>query len=65
VSEDSGCLDVSDATSKFPLSRTHFNVNKFGTPTEKDFETVSEVMKNMIMASPGLMLARSQCNQTP
>ena len=61
VSESSGCLDLSDATSKFSLSRTHFDMNKFGKPTEEDFETVSDVVKDMIKASPDLMLARSQC----
>ena len=63
VSESSGCLDLSDATSKYSLSRTHFDMNKFGKPTEEDFETVSDVAKKMIKASHGLMLARSQCNQ--
>lgn len=62
VSESSGCLDLSDATIKHSLSRTHFDMNKFGRPTEEDFETVSDVVKDMIKASPGLMLARSQCN---
>ncbi len=62
VSESSGCLDLSDATNKFSLSRTHFDMNKFGKPTEEDFETVSEVVKGMIKASSNLMLARSQCN---
>jgi hypothetical protein len=62
VSESSGCLDLSDATSKFSLSRTHFNMNKFGRPTEEDFEIVCEVAKGMIKATPSLMLARSQCN---
>ena len=62
VSEASGCLDLSHATSKFSLSRTHFDMNKFGKPTEEDFETVSEVVKGMIQASPQLVLARSQCN---
>ena len=65
VSESSGCLDLSDATSKFSLSRTHFDMNKFGKPTEEDFETVSDVVKGMVKASPGLMLARSQCNYNP
>jgi hypothetical protein len=62
VSEGSGCLDLSDATSKFSLSRTHFDMNKFGRPTEEDFETVRDVIRNMILASPALVLARSQCN---
>lgn len=62
VSESSGCLDLADATSKWPLSRTHFDMNKFGRPTEEDFRIVSKVVKDMIKASPGLLLARSQCN---
>jgi hypothetical protein len=61
VSESSGCLDLSDATSKYSLSRSHFDMNKFGKSTEEDFETVGDVLKEMIGASPGLMLARSQC----
>ncbi|KAF2474772.1 uncharacterized protein BDR25DRAFT_255199 [Lindgomyces ingoldianus] len=62
VSESSGCLDLSDATNKFSLSRSHFDMNKFGKPTEEDFETVGEVVRDMIRASPKLLLARSQCN---
>lgn len=59
VSESSGSLDVADGTSKFSLSRTHFNMNKFGKATEEDFETVIYVIKKMIEASHGLTLARS------
>jgi len=51
VSESSGCLDLSDATSKYSLSRTHFDMNKFGRPTEEDFETVCEVIETMLQAS--------------
>ena len=62
MSESSGCLDLSYGTSKFSLSRTHFDMNKFGKPTEEDFETVAEVMQSMVEASPRLLWARSQCN---
>lgn len=62
VNESSGCLDISDATSKSSLSRTHFDMNKFGRPTEEDFEIVRDVVKDMVQASPGLIAARSQCN---
>jgi hypothetical protein len=62
VSESSGCLDVSDSTSKFSLSRTHFDMNKFGKPTEEDFETVRDVIQKMIGRTYELVLARSQCN---
>ncbi|PSN58929.1 TPR-like protein [Corynespora cassiicola Philippines] len=60
VSESSGCLDLSDATSKHSLSRTHFNMNKFGKATEEDFETVAEVVVGMVKGSPKLVWARSQ-----
>ncbi|KAF2266260.1 hypothetical protein CC78DRAFT_531667 [Lojkania enalia] len=60
VSESSGCLDLSDATSKYSLSRTHFNMNKFGKATEEDFETVAEVIEGMVNESPKLVWARSQ-----
>jgi hypothetical protein len=62
VNDSSGCLDLSDATSNYSLSRTHFDVNKFGRPTEEDFETARDVTRDMVRASPELVLARSQCN---
>ena len=65
VSESSGCLDPNVSTGKFSLSRTHFDMNKFGRPTEEDFETVSDEIKKMIKSSPSLMLARSTCNYNP
>ncbi|KAK7193587.1 NB-ARC and TPR domain protein [Paraphaeosphaeria sporulosa] len=60
VTESSGCLDLSDATSKYSLSRTHFNMNKFGNATEEDFETVAEVVEGMVDKSRKLVWARSQ-----
>jgi hypothetical protein len=62
VNERAGCLDLSETTSKYSLSQTHFNMNKFGKATEEDFETVADVVKAMIKESPKLVLARSQCN---
>lgn len=62
MSESSGCLDLSDATSKYSLSRIHFDMNKFGSPTEEDFKTVRDVVRDMVQESPGLMAARSQGN---
>ena len=60
VSEGSGCLDLSDATSKHSLSRTHFNMNKFGSPTEEDFQIVAEAVESIVEAAHKLVLARSQ-----
>ena len=62
VNESSGCLDLSDSTEKYSLSRTHFNMNKFGKPTEEDFQTVSSVIQKMVKAAPTISAARSQCN---
>jgi len=61
VSESSGCLDLSDGTSKYSLSRTHFEMNKFSKPTEEDFETVRDALREVIGASHELMLARAEC----
>ncbi|OAP55816.1 hypothetical protein AYL99_09968 [Fonsecaea erecta] len=47
VDERSGCFDVSDRVSKHSLARTHFNMNKFGRPTEEDYLVVVEVIKKM------------------
>jgi hypothetical protein len=64
VNKSSGSLDLSDATSKYSLSRTHFDMNKFGKPTEEDFEIVVDAVKVMLKAAPELMLARFHCNYT-
>jgi hypothetical protein len=37
-------------------------MNKFGKAIEEDFETVADVIKEMIKESPKLVWARSQCN---
>ncbi|KAL5431630.1 hypothetical protein PMIN06_012244 [Paraphaeosphaeria minitans] len=60
VNESSGCLDLLEATSKYSLSRTHFDMNKFGKATEEDFQTVAEVIKGMVNKSPKLVWARAQ-----
>ncbi|OAL54566.1 hypothetical protein IQ07DRAFT_640075 [Pyrenochaeta sp. DS3sAY3a] len=62
VSESSGCLDPSDLTSKFSLSRSHFDMNKFGEPTEENFQTVKEVVEEMIEGSHRTVAARCKRN---
>jgi hypothetical protein len=64
VNKDSGCLDLSDSTKKFSIARTHFNMNKFGTPSDEDFQTVCGVIKGMVEKAPELLLARSSSNYT-
>jgi hypothetical protein len=61
VNESSGCLDLSESTKKYSLSRTHFNINKFGKPTEEDFLTMSEVIQDMVKVAPQLVIARAKC----
>jgi hypothetical protein len=60
VSEGSGCLDHSESTNRYSLSRTHFDMNKFAKATEEDFETVADVINDMIKGSCRLVFARSQ-----
>ena len=60
VDETSGCLDQSESTEKYSLSRDHSGMNKFGRPEEEDFQTVYEVIEKMVEQSPGLLMARNQ-----
>ncbi|KAL9019552.1 MAG: hypothetical protein Q9185_003172 [Variospora sp. 1 TL-2023] len=60
VDETSGCLDQSEWTEKYSLSRDHFGLNKFGRPEEEDFQTVCEVIEKMVEGSPGLISTRNQ-----
>ena len=60
VDETSGCLDQSESTEKYSLSRDHFSMNKFGQPGEEDFQTVCEVVEKMVEQSAGLIATRNQ-----
>jgi hypothetical protein len=64
VSESSGCLDLSDSTKKYSLSRTHFNMNKFGKPSEEDFQTVCEVLERMVKKAQEVIQGRVQCKSS-
>ncbi|THX92428.1 hypothetical protein D6D03_10471 [Aureobasidium pullulans] len=58
VSRSSGCLDESESTQKYRLARTHFDMNKFGKPSERGFTKVAQVVKGMVEAAPNLLLSR-------
>ena len=60
VDETSGCLDQSETTEKYSLSRDHFSMNKFGQPGEEDFQTVCDVVEKMVEQSAGLITTRNQ-----
>ncbi|KAF5852116.1 hypothetical protein GGP41_000810 [Bipolaris sorokiniana] len=62
VSEHAGCLDLSESIYKVSVSRTHFDINKFGDVHEEDFETFSDLLWDIVEASPHLLWARSQGN---
>ncbi|KAK5327659.1 hypothetical protein LTR93_003045 [Exophiala xenobiotica] len=47
VSENSGSLDLSERVSKYPLERTHFNMNKFAGKDEFDYQIVAKVVRDM------------------
>jgi len=47
VNEASGCLDYSESVEKFPLGRTHFDINKFGKVSEPSYRVVRGVVKKM------------------
>lgn len=61
VNESSGCLDPSDWVKKYPLSRNHFNMNKFENPEEEDFKLVCEEIEAMVKKAPDLLRAPTQC----
>lgn len=58
VNERSGCLDLSDQIKKYPLAKTHFNMNKFGKPTEEDFLLVQDVVEEMMENARDLLSSR-------
>ena len=60
VDESSGCLDQSESTEKYSLSRDHFSMNKFGKPEEEDFERVCEVIEAMVEQASTLIATREQ-----
>ncbi|THW23405.1 hypothetical protein D6D23_05672 [Aureobasidium pullulans] len=65
VSRSSGCLDESESTQKYRLARTHFDMNKFGKPSERGFTKVAQVVKGMVEAAPNLLLSRLEVVDEP
>jgi hypothetical protein len=58
VSESSGCLD---AAQRIALQRTHFDMNKFGKPMDEEYQTVCDVIVEMVEATPDILQFRAQC----
>jgi hypothetical protein len=49
VSESSGCLDLSDSTEKYSLSRTHFNMNYNVNPLPSLSGNISNIFKSIYL----------------
>lgn len=60
LSESSRCLDLSESVNRYPLSRTHFDMNNSGKASEEAFQPLSEEIENMIQSSAQLVLARCE-----
>lgn len=45
VKESSACLDPTKGVTKYSFQRDHFHLNKFGSPNEADFITLSGVLR--------------------
>ncbi|THZ56592.1 hypothetical protein D6C85_10578 [Aureobasidium pullulans] len=63
VSRSSGCLDESESTQKYRLARTHFDMNKFGKPSERGFVKAAQVIKGMVEAAPRVLLSRLEVDE--
>lgn len=62
MTEAEGCLDSSaEEIISRALARSHFDMNKFTKPTEDDFETVCDLLKEMKEEANEVLHARSQC----
>jgi hypothetical protein len=48
VDERAEYLNLSNRVKKYPLAKTHFNINKFGKPTEEEFLLMRDIIKKII-----------------
>lgn len=61
MNETSGSLDLSEKADKYALPRTHFNIQKFGSPVEQGFRHVRSAIRKMVEEGPQLVSTRAQC----
>lgn len=57
VDETSGCLDLYDGVDKYALPRTHFNIQRFGSPDDQGFRLLRLVLQEMVIEGPAGALA--------
>ncbi|RYO95235.1 hypothetical protein DL764_007720 [Monosporascus ibericus] len=63
VNETSGSLDLNEKSDKYALPRTHFNIQKFGSPGEQGFRLLRSVVQTMVEEGPQLISTRAQCDE--
>ena len=54
------CLNQSESTKKYSLSRDYFNINKFKKRKEEDFKTIYKIIKKIIEQISTLVITRDQ-----
>ncbi|KAK0741192.1 hypothetical protein B0T18DRAFT_419659 [Schizothecium vesticola] len=60
VDETSGSLDLGEKSDKYALPRTHFNIQKFGSPREQGFRLLASVIQTMVDEGPQLVSSRAK-----
>ncbi|RYP19456.1 hypothetical protein DL767_009644 [Monosporascus sp. MG133] len=63
VNETSGSLDLNEKSDKYALPRTHFDIQKFGSPGEQGFRLLGSVVQTMVEEGPQLISTRAQCDE--
>ena len=64
VDETSGSLDLGEKSDKYALPRTHFKIQKFGSPQEQGFRLLASVIQTMVDEGPHLVSSRAKGMQT-
>ncbi|THW31578.1 hypothetical protein D6C77_10724 [Aureobasidium pullulans] len=61
VDRESACLDQSESTKTYPIARNHFDMNKFGKPTNEYYK-VAEAIQGMVQEAQKLIHERAASN---
>ncbi|THY23943.1 hypothetical protein D6D00_05831 [Aureobasidium pullulans] len=61
VNRESACLDQSESTKTYPIARNHFDMNKFGKPTNEYYK-VAEAIQGMVQEAQDLIHERADSN---
>ncbi|RYP76538.1 hypothetical protein DL770_007209 [Monosporascus sp. CRB-9-2] len=64
VNENSGSLDLNEKSDKYALPRTHFDIEKFGSPEEQGFRLVRPAIITMVEEGHDLVFTRVNCAES-